>query len=112
MMPRRPPDAELLVRLDSLSHDGHPRRVYSGYRPQCAIRDDYQTSTHLEFIGTDGIATGQSAPAQVWFLTPEQYPHCLWIGRVLTLAEGSRVVGTATVLQVWNTDLLRPAPAS
>ena len=81
--------------------------VRSGYRPVYDIRPDYWTSTLHEFVDTDEVATGAEAPAHVWFITPEVYPHTLWVGRVLTVAEGERPVGTATILEILNPILKR-----
>ena len=52
---------------------------------------------------------GQKVKAQVWFITPEAYPHSLWEGLILDVAEGAKVVGTATILKVHNPLLLRGA---
>ena len=106
---RRPPDAKVLFELTSLGCDGKAKRVLSGYRPIYEICPDYWTSTHHEFIDCDGISTGYSARAHVWFISPDVYPHTLWVGRVLEVAEGSRVVGTATILDVLNPVLLQSA---
>ncbi len=35
-------------------------------------------------------------------VTPEAYPHTLWIGRVLDVAEGSRVIGQSEIMRVLN----------
>ena len=96
MNAHRPPDAKVIFRLT------RDRPVQSGYRPAYDIRADYWTSTFHEFLDTDEVATGTEAPAHVWFLTPEVYPHTLWVGRVLTAAEGSKPVATATILEIFN----------
>ncbi|HEU5125724.1 MAG TPA: hypothetical protein VFW05_16855 [Verrucomicrobiae bacterium] len=107
MHPHRPPDAKVLFRLTSPALDGEQKRVRSGYRPVYDIRSDYWTSAHHEFLGGNQVVTGEETAAHVWFLTPEVYPHTLWIGRVLTVAEGARPVGTATVVEILNPILER-----
>ena len=79
--------------------------MFSGYRPTYDIRPDYWTSVHHEFASDVGVSTGESAVADVWFITPEVYPHSLWPGRVLAVAEGHRIVGKATVQQVFRQSL-------
>ena len=96
-----------MFRLTSLTLDGAERRVRSGYRPIYDIRPDYWTSTHHEFLDRDEAITGDEVPAHVWFITPEAYPHSLWVGRILTVAEGSRLIGTAKVLEILNPILHR-----
>ena len=104
--PSRPADAEVLLELTSLTREGKTKQVSSGYRPIYDVHPSYWTSTHHEFLCCDSVSTGQSAKANVWFLSPESYPNTLWIGRVLRVAEGSRIVGTATILAVHNPGLL------
>lgn len=107
--PRREPDAEVLFELKATALDGLVKRVRGGYRPLCDVHPDFWTSCHHEFIGSHEVCTGQSVRALVWFLSPEHYPHSLWVGRVLNVAEGSRVVGAATVLSVFNPVLRKGA---
>jgi hypothetical protein len=40
--------------------------------------------------------------ANVWLLTPEVYPKCLWPGRSLAVFEGSKKVGALVVREVQN----------
>ena len=105
--PQRNPDAEVLFELTSRTIAGDIKRVLSGYRPAYDVQPDYWTSVHHEFVDVEGIATGETARAEVWFLTPEVYPQSLWIGRTLAVAEGSRRVGVATVVKIFNAVLLR-----
>jgi translation elongation factor EF-Tu-like GTPase len=105
--PYRSPDAEVQFKLTSLTFEGDRKRVLSGYRPIYDIQPDYWTSVHHEFVDVDGVATGEEARAEVWFISPEAYPHSLWADRKFVVAEGSRPVATAMVLRVLNASLLR-----
>lgn len=100
--PPRPPD--LIVNLSLTAHrsDGSLKEVFSGYRPNYKVRADYWSSAHHEFVDATGVCTGQQRKADVWLLTPEAYPQTFWIGRRVELAEGSRVVGVADILQILN----------
>jgi translation elongation factor EF-Tu-like GTPase len=102
----RSADAEVILRLISTADGGKERTILSGYRPNYAIRDDYFTSTNHELIGAAELAPGTEGRANVWFITPEVYPHTLWPGREISVLEGSRVVGTAIVVHVFNSILL------
>lgn len=95
-------DAEVMLRLISTADGGKERSILSGYRPNYAIRDDYLTSTNHELIDISELAPGSEGRANVWFITPEVYPHTLWQGREITVSEGSHVVGTAVVVHVFN----------
>lgn len=85
--------------------------VRSGYRPIYVLRPDYQSSAHREFVDVSQVNTGEETKADVWLLTPEAYPATFWRGRIVLVTEGSTVVGTATVLDVYNLlwDVLAPA---
>jgi len=104
---QRSPDARVTFELTASAEGGGPRRVLSGYRPAYDVRADYWTSVSHEFANTEGARTGERVEADVWFITPEVYPGTLWPGRVLRVAEGSRIVGTATVERVFNPVLRR-----
>ena len=42
------------------------------------------------------------AKGTITFLSPEAYPHCLWIGKKINIQEGARVVGYATITKIFN----------
>ncbi|MCA8106963.1 MULTISPECIES: hypothetical protein [Burkholderia] len=100
--PLRPPDLMVNFSLTAQRSDGSLKEVVSGYRPIYKVRDDYLSSSHHEFVDVTGVCTGQQGRAEVWLLSPEAYPHTFWIGRRVEVAEGSRVVGIAEVLQILN----------
>ena len=81
----------------------------SGYRPQHAVHDNYQTSAAHEYIDVEEVSPGSSARDKVWFAAPEVYPGTLWPGRTIELFEGSRQVGTLTVGKVLNAILMGSA---
>ena len=103
----RTPDAEVVLRLIPTTSGGKERAVLSGYRPNYAVRDDYLTSVNHEFIGVEKVEPGGEGLARVWFITPEEYPNALWLGREIQVTEGSRVVGSAVVVTIYNPILLR-----
>lgn len=102
----RPADAEVTLTLLASELGGKGRAVMSGYRPAYGIKEDYWTSTNHEFLDRLELEPGASGRARVWFLSPEVYPKSLWIGREIPVAEGSRVVGKAVVVAIFNPLLL------
>ena len=101
------PDARVLFKLTAESVIGGPKLVLSGYHPTYDIRDDYWSSVMHEFLDVERVVTGETAAANVVFITPEVYPHSLWVGRKLTVREGNRIVGEATILDIYNPFLKR-----
>lgn len=109
--PSTPAHATVLFELTARTQAGNVKRVLSGYRPLYGIATDNWTSTYHEFPEVPHVDTGDRVHALVWFLSPEQYPGTLWVGRTLKVAEGSRDVGMATVLAVHHPLLLRDGVA-
>ena len=82
------------------------RDIVNGYRPQHRVLPDYQTSGEIELIDRASLRAGESALARIWYLSPEAYPKSLWVGKVIDVCEGSRVVGSTRVVEVCNPVLL------
>ena len=106
----RTPDAEVILRLLPTTDGGKANPVLSGYRPHYAIHSDYLTSVNHELLDDLAIHPGGQGRVNVWFITPEQYPNTLWIGREIAVSEGSKVVGSALVVSVFNATLLGDSP--
>jgi len=109
-IPHRPPDAEVLFELTASTFEGQIKSVASGYRPLYDVCSEFWTSSHHEFLDLSTVQTGQTSRANVWFLSSEHHSHSLWVGRALHVTEGSRIVGAATVLKVFNPLLVKSLP--
>lgn len=100
----RPFDFEGLFTLFA-SH----RPVTSGYRPQHALYENYQTSGMHMYPAHGLVRPGETAMVEVHLISPEVYPHCLWEGRTLQVLEGSCLVGSLEVTRI-ATKGLRTSP--
>lgn len=78
-----------------------------GYRPAHLIVDDYLTTGIHHYYSVDSVPPNGNAKGTITFITPEVYPHCLWIGKKINIQEGARVVGEATVVKIFNPLLCR-----
>lgn len=58
------------------------------------------------YYDRESVRIGESVLGAIAFITPEAYPHCLWEGKKITIQEGNKVVGYATVVKIFN-ELLR-----
>jgi elongation factor Tu len=105
----RKPDCIGVFSLFPTTQSGRIGFVSSGYRPQHLIHENYQTSATHEYVGVNRVNPGESASVNVWFITPEVYPGCIWPGRVLVVLEGSRQMGTLEIVEVMN-PILRGIP--
>jgi len=102
MSNRRQADAEAEVTFFLPEDGGKANAVRSGYRPGHQLLENYLTSGHHEYIDKDEVWPGETVVAKIWFITPEAYPGCLWIGREVRVHEGSRLVGHAKIIKVFN----------
>ena len=94
----RAPDAEVIFRFNGTRRTP----VRDGYRPAHRIREDYLTTGVHHYYDAEEVAPDGEARGTISFITPEAYPNSLWIGKVLDIQEGERIVGTATIERVLN----------
>ena len=95
-------DVEAEITLLSTADGGRKTAAFSGYRPNHKVRDDYLTTGVHQYSGCDQVAPGQTVLGTITFLTPEIYPKCLWIGRIINVQEGSWIVGHAKITKIFN----------
>jgi translation elongation factor EF-Tu-like GTPase len=106
---QREPDVEAEITLFSTEAGGRQTPAGSGYRPGHKVRDDYITTGAHQYVGRDELAPGETALGTITFITPEVYPHCLWVGREIDIQEGSRVIGRARITKIYNAILANVA---
>ena len=99
----RAPDVEVSFEFNGVK----TRAVTNGYRPAHLINENYLTTGLHRYYGVAEVSPNGTAIGTITFLTSEVYPHCLWIGKKISIQEGKRIVGCATVLRVMNPLLLK-----
>ena len=99
----RAPDAEMTFRFNGTRRTP----AADGYRPAHRIREDYLTTGVHHYFDVTEVAPDGEARGTITFITPEVYPNTLWVGRIIDICEGERIVGTATVEKVLNPILQR-----
>jgi elongation factor Tu len=99
----REPDVGAEIRLLPTSADsGRSNPVRSGYRPNHRLLPDYLTSGIHEYLDREEVHPGETVHGRITFISPEAYPGCLWVGKVVDIQEGSRLIGRATITRVLN----------
>lgn len=73
-----------------------------GYRPDHLITDNYLTTGIHHYYQVNEVPSNGIVKGTITFLSPEAYPHCLWIGKKINIQEGARIVGCATVTKIFN----------
>ena len=71
------------------------RKVCDGFRPAHLVKENLENSKEEELNGT------------ITFMSPEEYPGCLWVGKRIKMFDGSTLIGYATITQIFNTTLQR-----
>lgn len=75
--------------------------VYEGYRPSHLIDEDYLTTGVHSYYNLQDSADN-NLKGTITFISPEDYPASLWIGKRITMYEGSKIVGYATITDIYN----------
>ncbi|UKS27364.1 hypothetical protein LOZ80_39045 [Paenibacillus sp. HWE-109] len=98
-------DVEAIITFLESKDGGRSRNVFNGYRPNHLIKDDYLTTGVHHYYDMEEVVLGKSVYGTITFISPEAYPHCLWVGKIINIQEGSRIVGYAEITKIFN-DLL------
>lgn len=75
--------------------------LYEGYRPAHLIYENCLTTGEHSYYKLDNDTDGE-LKGIITFISPEDYPACLWIGKQITMYEGKNVVGHATITNIFN----------
>ena len=94
----RSPDVEAIFEFNAT----RKKPANDGYRPAHLVTDAYLTTGIHHYYGVESVAPNGTAKGTITFLSPESYPHCLWIGKKIRMQEGGRIVGYATVTRIYN----------
>lgn len=99
------PHVEAEITLFPTEKGGRTEAAYTGFRPAHKVKDDYLTTGHIEFTDKEKLEPGETGKATIFFITPEVYPRCLWVGKEIALQEGSHVIGCAKITKIMNKTL-------
>ena len=55
--------------------------VRSGFRPSHLVSEGVRTTGVHKYVDKEELNPGESASVLVTFLSPELYPHTLWLGK-------------------------------
>lgn len=97
-MNERKPDVEVIFHFNTTRQTP----AAHGYRPAHLVMDGYLATGihHYDFV--EAVPPGGTASGTITFLTPEFYPHCLWVGKKVNIEEGERIVGYVTITKILN----------
>jgi hypothetical protein len=88
--------------------------IKTGYRGTLLINEGYLYSGVQRFVNGDIVNYGETVISDINLIMPESLRASLWIGRVLRVQEGNRIVGKIIVRKIFNPildrDLEFPCP--
>lgn len=82
------------------------RKVYDGFRPAHLVKENYLTTGLHNYYNLEN-SKGEELIGTITFISPEEYPACLWIGKKIKMFDGAKLIGYATITQIFNTILQR-----
>ncbi len=74
--------------------------IYEGYRPAHMIKEGYLTTGIHNYYNIENEL--EEIKGTITFLSPEDYPACLWLGKKIEMYEGSQMIGYATIIRIFN----------
>ena len=98
------PDVEVVFEFN----DRRSNPAHDGYRPAHLVDDTYLTTGIHHYYDVSEVPPNGQAKGTITFLSPDAYPACLWIGKKINIQEGAKIVGCATITQIFNPLLEQP----
>ncbi len=92
------PDVEVIFKFNNT----RKTPAFDGYRPAHLIADGCLTTGVHHYYNVKEIPPNGVASGTITFIDPESYPRTLWIGKKINVQEGARVVGYATITNIFN----------
>lgn len=75
--------------------------LYEGYRPAHLICENYLTTGVHRYYNLSED-DNEELRGTITFISLENYPASLWVGKQITMYEGKRVVGYATITYIFD----------
>jgi len=94
----RKPDVEAVFEFNGTK----TKPIISGYQPAHLITENYLTTGVHHYYKAGWISPTSTVKGTITFISPEAYPHCLWIGKKIQIREGQHIVGHATIVKIFN----------
>lgn len=94
----RTPDVEVMFEFNG----ARKTPIANGYRPAHLVKENYLTTGIHHYYEVNSVLPDSTAKGTITFLSPDAYPHSLWIGKKLNIQEGERIVGYATINYIYN----------
>lgn len=77
------------------------KKLYDGYRPAHLVYANCLTTGLHSYYNLDDDSNKQ-LKGTITFVSPEDYPACLWIGKRLAMYEGKEIIGYAVITCIFS----------
>ena len=91
------PDVEALFEFIGFRENN----VYEGYRPSHLISENYLTTGIHNYYNLQD-ESNKKIKGTITFISPENYPQSLWIGKKVEMYEGGNIIGYAIITKIFN----------
>ncbi len=91
------PDVEVVFEFP----EDRKKKLYEGYRPAHLICENCLTTGLHNYFNLNNVAD-EELKGTITFISPKDYPVCLWIGKKITMYEGRSIIGYATITKIFN----------
>lgn len=85
-------------------------KTFEGYRPAHLVKEGCLTTGVHNYYKSDVF--NDKILGTITFISPEEYPNCLWKGKRIAMFEGSKLIGYATVTKILNPILMTQGDSS
>ena len=94
---------ELLPDVEAIFEFSEYRKnnIYDGYRPTHCLKEGCLTTGLHHYYNLDK-ETNEVIKGTIKFITPEEYSNCLGVGQKILMYEGSKLVGEAKIIKIFN----------
>ena len=75
--------------------------LYEGYRPAHLVCENCLTTGIHSYYNLEEGTYGK-IKGTITFISPEEYPECLWRGKKIAMYEGKKMIGCATITSIFN----------
>jgi elongation factor Tu len=105
----RTPDFIAKLSYKKAEEGGRKTPVFvEGYRPQVKFPfSEMQTSGQQKFVDKEIVYPGDCVTAEITILSPNFFENQLSEGMEFEFREGSRIIGTGTILKILNSALVK-----
>lgn len=91
------PDVEVLFDFIGSKRES----IFEGYRPTHLVKDDYLTTGIHNYYNLEKTSNCE-VKGTITFISPDEYPACLWEGKKIKMYEGKNMIGYATIISIFN----------